>query len=97
MLLAGLIIEFTDPHSGGRRTATFLPEVAAHEGWDKQQVRFFGAQVAAPLPVGLHHLPTSARLLPSLHRQLTCGRSVLHLRMSSLLHGQRAGLPSSCS
>lgn len=36
---AGLIIEFTDPHSGSRRTATFLPEVAAHEGWDKQQVR----------------------------------------------------------
>lgn len=27
-----------DPQTGGRRTATFLPEVAAHEGWDKQQV-----------------------------------------------------------
>lgn len=34
---AGLIIEFLDPHSGARRTATFLPEVAAHEGWDRQQ------------------------------------------------------------
>jgi hypothetical protein len=28
-----------DPQTGGRRTATFLPDVAAHEGWDKQQVR----------------------------------------------------------
>ncbi|PRW61176.1 hypothetical protein C2E21_0267 [Chlorella sorokiniana] len=33
----GLVIEFVDPVTGGRRTATFLPEVAAHEGWDKQQ------------------------------------------------------------
>lgn len=33
----GLVIEFVDPGTGGRRTATFLPEVAAHEGWDKQQ------------------------------------------------------------
>ncbi|KAI7841020.1 hypothetical protein COHA_005248 [Chlorella ohadii] len=33
----GLVIEFLDPATGGRRTATFLPEVAAHEGWDKQQ------------------------------------------------------------
>ena len=38
LLSSGLIIEFACPHSGGRRTATFLPEVAAHEGWDKQQV-----------------------------------------------------------
>lgn len=33
----GLVIEFLEPHSGARRTATFLPEVAAHEGWTKQQ------------------------------------------------------------
>lgn len=33
----GLIIEFVEPHSSQRRTATFLPEVASHEGWDKQQ------------------------------------------------------------
>ncbi len=35
----GLIIEFVEPHSSQRRTATFLPEVASHEGWDKQQVQ----------------------------------------------------------
>ncbi|EPS58208.1 hypothetical protein M569_16608, partial [Genlisea aurea] len=28
----GLIIEFTDPDHGTRRSATYLPEVAAHEG-----------------------------------------------------------------
>ena len=34
-----MIIEFADPQQGGvRRTATFLPEVAAHEGWDQRQV-----------------------------------------------------------
>lgn len=41
-LPAGLVIEFADPHTGAHRTATFLPEVAAHEGWDKQQVSFVG-------------------------------------------------------
>jgi AMMECR1 domain-containing protein len=29
----GLIIEFTDPDYNMRRSATYLPEVAAHEGW----------------------------------------------------------------
>ncbi|XP_062029937.1 uncharacterized protein At2g38710 [Rosa rugosa] len=29
----GIIIEFTDPGYGTRRNATYLPEVAAHEGW----------------------------------------------------------------
>ncbi|KAM0914780.1 hypothetical protein ACQ4PT_011293 [Festuca glaucescens] len=29
----GLIIEFTDPDYNVRRSATYLPEVAAHEGW----------------------------------------------------------------
>ncbi|CAN1268422.1 Uncharacterized protein At2g38710 [Linum perenne] len=29
----GIIIEFTDPNSNTRRSATYLPEVAAHEGW----------------------------------------------------------------
>ncbi|KAJ6804576.1 uncharacterized protein M6B38_259985 [Iris pallida] len=29
----GLIIEFTDPDYNTRRSATYLPEVAAHEGW----------------------------------------------------------------
>lgn len=29
----GLIIEFTDPDYSIRRSATYLPEVAAHEGW----------------------------------------------------------------
>ncbi|MQL96457.1 hypothetical protein Taro_029146 [Colocasia esculenta] len=31
----GLIIEFTDPDYNSRRSATYLPEVAAHEGWTK--------------------------------------------------------------
>ncbi|WCJ19105.1 hypothetical protein M5689_001410 [Euphorbia peplus] len=29
----GLIIEFNDPDNNARRSATYLPEVAAHEGW----------------------------------------------------------------
>ncbi|KAL8090224.1 uncharacterized protein At2g38710 [Apium graveolens] len=29
----GIIIEFTDPDYKTRRSATYLPEVAAHEGW----------------------------------------------------------------
>ena len=28
----GIIIEFTDPDNSTRRSATYLPEVAAHEG-----------------------------------------------------------------
>jgi hypothetical protein len=28
----GLVIEFTDPNNNARRSATYLPEVAAHEG-----------------------------------------------------------------
>ncbi|XP_078434611.1 AMMECR1 family [Wolffia australiana] len=31
----GVIIEFTDPTYNSRRSATYLPEVAAHEGWTK--------------------------------------------------------------
>ncbi|XP_010271633.1 PREDICTED: uncharacterized protein At2g38710-like isoform X1 [Nelumbo nucifera] len=31
----GLTIEFTDPDYNVRRSATYLPEVAAHEGWTK--------------------------------------------------------------
>ncbi|XP_065871225.1 uncharacterized protein At2g38710 [Euphorbia lathyris] len=31
----GLIIEFNDPDNNARRSATYLPEVAAHEGWTK--------------------------------------------------------------
>ncbi|KAF2294869.1 hypothetical protein GH714_025286 [Hevea brasiliensis] len=31
----GLIIEFIDPNNNIRRSATYLPEVAAHEGWTK--------------------------------------------------------------
>ena len=30
----GLIIEFTDPDNNTKRNATYLPEVAAHEGND---------------------------------------------------------------
>lgn len=37
MLHAGITIEFADPVTGVRRTATFLPEVAAHQGWDRRQ------------------------------------------------------------
>eukprot|EP00887_Chlorella_sp_A99_P006014 scaffold27.g6014.t1 len=33
----GITIEFADPHTGARRSATFLPEVAAHERWDHVQ------------------------------------------------------------
>ncbi|GAB4836271.1 hypothetical protein Ancab_001186 [Ancistrocladus abbreviatus] len=33
----GLIIEFTDPDINVRRSATYLPEVAAHEGWTKTE------------------------------------------------------------
>ncbi|DBA95787.1 hypothetical protein WJX77_002866 [Trebouxia sp. C0004] len=32
----GLIIEFSDPHTHERRSATYLPEIAAAEGWTKQ-------------------------------------------------------------
>lgn len=28
----GIIIEFSDPDNNTRRSATYLPEVAAHEG-----------------------------------------------------------------
>ncbi|GLT50070.1 hypothetical protein SLA2020_235820 [Shorea laevis] len=31
----GIIIEFTDPGYNMRRSATYLPEIAAHEGWTK--------------------------------------------------------------
>ncbi|GLT57038.1 hypothetical protein SLA2020_300410 [Shorea laevis] len=31
----GIIIEFTDPDYNTRRSATYLPEIAAHEGWTK--------------------------------------------------------------
>ena len=33
----GITIEFKDPHSRVRRSATFLPEIASHEGWDKEE------------------------------------------------------------
>ncbi|XP_010245348.1 PREDICTED: uncharacterized protein At2g38710 [Nelumbo nucifera] len=33
----GIIIEFTDPDYNVRRSATYLPEVAAHEGWTKME------------------------------------------------------------
>ncbi|XP_057471297.1 LOW QUALITY PROTEIN: uncharacterized protein At2g38710-like [Actinidia eriantha] len=33
----GIIIEFTDPDNNTRRSATYLPEVAAHEGWTKME------------------------------------------------------------
>lgn len=31
----GLLMEFTDPATGARRTATFLPEVALHQRWSQ--------------------------------------------------------------
>ncbi|KAG0460665.1 hypothetical protein HPP92_020561 [Vanilla planifolia] len=31
----GLIIEFNDPDYNTRRSGTYLPEIAAHEGWSK--------------------------------------------------------------
>lgn len=33
----GIIIEFIDPTENTRRSATYLPEVAAHEGWTKTE------------------------------------------------------------
>ncbi|XP_061356385.1 uncharacterized protein At2g38710-like [Gastrolobium bilobum] len=33
----GIIIEFSDPDSNTRRNATYLPEVAANEGWTKTE------------------------------------------------------------
>ncbi|GAB2276895.1 hypothetical protein Dimus_011606 [Dionaea muscipula] len=33
----GMIIEFTDTDNNNRRSATYLPEVAAHEGWTKTE------------------------------------------------------------
>ncbi|KAK4279502.1 hypothetical protein QN277_011276 [Acacia crassicarpa] len=33
----GIIIEFIDPDHNTRRSATYLPEVAAHEGWTKTE------------------------------------------------------------
>ncbi|CAI9091376.1 OLC1v1026397C2 [Oldenlandia corymbosa var. corymbosa] len=32
-----MIIEFTDPDTNSRRSATYLPEVAAHEGWTQKE------------------------------------------------------------
>ena len=32
----GLIVEFRDPHTREHRNATYLPEIAAAEGWTKQ-------------------------------------------------------------
>jgi AMMECR1 domain-containing protein len=32
----GLIIAFRDPHSGAQRSATYLPEIAAREGWSRR-------------------------------------------------------------
>jgi AMMECR1 domain-containing protein len=31
----GIIIEFTEPETNTKRSATYLPEVPAHEGWTK--------------------------------------------------------------
>jgi len=31
----GISIEFKDPHTHAHRSATFLPEIAAHEKWNK--------------------------------------------------------------
>eukprot|EP00271_Cylindrocystis_brebissonii_P005345 TRINITY_DN17352_c0_g1_i1.p1 TRINITY_DN17352_c0_g1~~TRINITY_DN17352_c0_g1_i1.p1 ORF type:complete len:209 (+),score=30.23 TRINITY_DN17352_c0_g1_i1:723-1349(+) len=31
----GMILEFADPNHNGRRSATYLPEVAQQEGWSK--------------------------------------------------------------
>lgn len=57
----GLVIEFSDPDSGARRTATFLPHVAEAEGWDHDRtleslVRKAGynGRVDAPLLGALH-------------------------------------------
>lgn len=36
MGLHGITAEFADPGTGARRSATFLPEVAAHEGWGRR-------------------------------------------------------------
>lgn len=33
----GLIIEFIDPNNNTKRSGTYLPEVAAHEGWTKME------------------------------------------------------------
>lgn len=33
----GITIEFSDPVVRVRRTATFLPEIASHEGWNKME------------------------------------------------------------
>nr|GMD52796.1 AMMECR1 protein [Ipomoea batatas] len=33
----GIIIEFTDPDYNTKRSATYLPDVAAHEGWTRTE------------------------------------------------------------
>jgi AMME syndrome candidate gene 1 protein len=33
----GIWIEFTDPSTNKTRTATYLPEVALEQGWDKHE------------------------------------------------------------
>ncbi|XP_047323997.1 uncharacterized protein At2g38710-like [Impatiens glandulifera] len=33
----GIVIEFTDPNDSTHHSATYLPEVAAHQGWSKIQ------------------------------------------------------------
>ena len=32
----GLIVDFADPATGARRSATYLPEIAAREGWSRR-------------------------------------------------------------
>jgi AMMECR1 domain-containing protein len=32
----GLLIHFCDPASGAQRSATYLPEIAAREGWSRR-------------------------------------------------------------
>lgn len=54
----GMIIEFPDPVTRARRTATFLPEVAGEQGWTKEQtiqqlIRKAGCH--APVDAGLLH------------------------------------------
>eukprot|EP00879_Flechtneria_rotunda_P003303 GHRR01003528.1.p1 GENE.GHRR01003528.1~~GHRR01003528.1.p1 ORF type:complete len:240 (+),score=53.04 GHRR01003528.1:142-861(+) len=56
----GLIIEFTDPALHCKRTATFLPEVAADQGWSQRQC------IESLIRKAGYHGPATTELLNSL-------------------------------
>ena len=84
---AGLLIEFPDPQTSARRSATFLPEVAAHEGWDRAQTLDHLIRKA-----GYGGPPSSARarLRMTRYQSTTCALSYdEYCRHREPAHGRR--------